>query len=206
MHDQPQDAIAVEFTKVCHDLRQYVSAGLLLTQMPGDEAFEAAARPRLDNIRQIFRRMAELISTQMSLTEPREWLVDLVELVDECVQVVRLTHEAAVVTDFDDKALVFGDPVLLRRAVTNVLDNAGRAAGRDGSVTVRVVAEDEQSCVEVADDGVGFGLIPSGTGHGLSTVDSALRACQGRLEIASGPGPGTTVRLMIPNQRGEVAS
>jgi signal transduction histidine kinase len=55
--------------------------------------------------------------------------------------------------------------------------------------------------VEVTDDGDGFGRIPSVSGQGMSIVDQALRTCHGRLEITSGPGPGTTVRMLIPTPR-----
>jgi len=54
--------------------------------------------------------------------------------------------------------------------------------------------------VEVTDDGHGFGQIESGSGHGLSIVSAAVRASNGRLEISSGPGPGTRVRIVMPTR------
>ena len=58
-----------------------------------------------------------------------------------------------------------------------------------------------QAVVEVSDDGPGFGRIEHGTGQGLSVISSAVRACDGRLEITSGPGPGTAVRVTLPRHR-----
>jgi signal transduction histidine kinase len=187
--------------ELCHDLRQYVSAGLLLAQMPGDELLDSGVRERLETISQLFRHISDLVGARDDGGIHRELVTDLVELVDDCVRVVRLTREVAVVTELAGDAKVYGDPVMLRRAVANVLDNASRAAGTGGSVHVRVSQESDVSSVEICDDGLGFGHIPSVNGHGLSIVDTALRACQGRLEISSGPGPGTTVRMSIPAQR-----
>jgi signal transduction histidine kinase len=79
-----------------------------------------------------------------------------------------------------------------------VLDNATRAAGGAGHIWVALRTGHDVAMLEVTDDGPGFARIPSVSGHGMAIVYEAMRACQGRLEIASGPGPGTTVRMLIP--------
>jgi signal transduction histidine kinase len=94
--------------------------------------------------------------------------------------------------------MAFGDKALLRRAISNILDNASRAAGTAGRVRVCVGVDGADAYVEISDDGAGFGGITHGTGHGLQLVAAAVRASRGRLEISSGPGPGTTVRLLLP--------
>jgi signal transduction histidine kinase len=124
--------------------------------------------------------------------------VDLVDLIDECVRVAELNHGVSAVLVHTGPVLVHADAVLLRRAIGNVLDNAARATGAGGSVTVTVESDSRAACVEVVDEGLGFGHVAPGSGQGLSIVDMALRACKGRLEITSGPGPGTTVRLLFP--------
>jgi signal transduction histidine kinase len=179
----------VGVARFCHDLRQYVAAGLLIAQMPGDEYLDSALQERLETIRQLFRHALDLIAAEVG-DPPRgsDWHIDLGEVVDDCVKVLELTHDISVKVD--------------RRAVTNVLDNASRAAGSGGSVSVRVeTGPGSESRVEVEDDGLGFGRIPSVNGHGLSIVEMAMRECRGRMEISSGPGPGTTVRLHIPTSR-----
>ena len=190
-----------------HDLRQYVAAGVLLTIQPGDEQLDPEIRSRLRRINQLFSRMRELTDTP-----PAYWSylrryppertppVDLVELVDECVSVTRLRRDVPLDLSGDGRVEAAVDPVMIRRAVSNVLDNATRAAGEGGQVHVGVHRLPGQAVVEVTDDGIGFGRIPSVSGHGMSIVDQALRSCHGRLEISSGPGPGTTVRMLIPSQ------
>lgn len=185
-------------TRLCHDLRQYVAAGRLLSG--GAETTEAEVRHRLDTLGGIFAAMDDLIRSE--LDDDRVAVVDLVHVVEECVQVVRITSAASILTDLDGPARACIDATLMRRAVINVLDNASRAAGRGGNVEVRVRRRPQENWIEVADTGPGFARIQPVTGHGLSIVDQALRATQGRLEIASGPGPGTTVRLRIPAEHG----
>jgi signal transduction histidine kinase len=191
--------------RLCHDLRQFVGAGLLLSRMPGDEDLSEEVRHRLDLIHQQFASIAEVVTAEAGARtapeQPTDWILDLVELVDECVRVVQLTHRVSVEVSAVPTAAAYGDPALLRRAVSNVLDNATRAAGDAGKVTVQVGTDDGETWLEVSDDGAGFGRIKRGTGHGLRVVNSAVRASRGRLEISSGPGPGTTVRLRLPSQR-----
>ncbi|HET7388455.1 MAG TPA: HAMP domain-containing sensor histidine kinase [Nocardioidaceae bacterium] len=181
-----------------HDVRKYASAGLLLAQMPGDDELEQALQRRLETISQLLNNILAMVPAGQQQQELRTWPVDMGDLVEECAQIIRLTKRANVVEDLAQKAIGYGDPLMLRRAVTNVLDNASRAAGPDGTIRVRTHQEDGHACLEVVDDGAGFGQIPFNHGHGMLVVDQALRACGGRLEIFSGPGPGTTVRMLVP--------
>jgi signal transduction histidine kinase len=149
-------------------------------------------------IHQQFEAISELLDAE---GQHRVGVVNLTRLVAECAEVARVTYRAPVVTERSGPVLVLGDQALVRRAVGNMLDNACRAAGSTGTVSVQVEVNDESARVEVRDDGAGFGGISSGTGHGLQVVAAAVRACRGRLEISSGPGVGTSVRLCLPATR-----
>lgn len=186
-----------------HDLRQLVAVGRLMSSFPGDDGLEPEVRDRLEAMGDQFRLISDLIASQTEEAPDRPWVVDVVKLVDECVNAVRLTGEVSVVSELSAPAVTFGDPLLLRRALTNILDNASRAAGRGGSVAVSVGAGHGETLIEVTDSGPGFGAIPPGTGHGMRVVDAALRQMRGRLEIRSAPEQGTLVRLRLPAQRGE---
>ncbi|TCM36238.1 histidine kinase/DNA gyrase B/HSP90-like ATPase [Kribbella sp. VKM Ac-2568] len=186
-----------QLMRLCHDLRQYVAAGLLLSEpRPGQEA----GQTRLTLIHQQFTAIAEMLAAEFDRSQGAG-AVNLTRLVSECADVVRLTHRGRITIPRSSQVLVHGEQALLRRAVGNMLDNACRAAGPDGIVTARVDVDAEVATVEVVDDGAGFGGITPGTGHGLQVVAAAVRACQGRVEISSGPGVGTTVRLCLPAPR-----
>lgn len=201
---QPSESYADEMATLCHDLRQCVTAGLLLSQLPKEDLLDAETRRRFDLIRQTLAHAGELLDrATVPAQQPQQpWLLDLADLVEECARVAEFSHKVRVENETTLPALVAGDPILLHRAVDNMIDNAGRAAGESGGVTIRVGASDDSAWIEVSDDGPGFGRIQHGTGQSLSVITSAVRACDGRLEICSGPGPGTSVRMTLPRKHG----
>jgi PAS domain S-box-containing protein len=79
--------------------------------------------------------------------------------------------------------------------VSEALTNVAKYA-HASSVRVRVEQLNGYARVEVADDGVG-GADPAG-GSGLRGLADRVSALDGRLEIASPPGEGTSIRAEIP--------
>jgi signal transduction histidine kinase len=196
--DDGAAASNMELVNLCHDLRQYISAGLMLSNLPGDESLDPETFKRLQLIHQQFVHAADLVSAAGADFTPHRSRLDLASLVDECVRLVKITRDVDIDVDAGPRLVAYGDPVSIRRALVNVLDNASRAAGPNGRVRVSLVEEDASAGVEVADDGHGFGQIEPGSGRGLSIVHAAVTASRGRMVITSGPGPGTQVRLMLP--------
>jgi signal transduction histidine kinase len=195
---------AQQLLRLCHDLRQYVAAGLLLSE-PADGLEGEAGPARLSVLHQQFEAIADLLDLEQAPTR-RIGGVNLTQLAGECAEVVRLTYRVPVVFDRPARVVVAADQALLRRAIGNLLDNACRAAGGTGRVQLRVDEADGEAYVEVSDDGPGFGAAGSGTGYGLQVVAAAARACDGRIEISSGPYSGTTVRLCLPAGHATVRS
>jgi signal transduction histidine kinase len=186
-----------DFTSLCHDLRQCVTAGILLSQLPKDNLLDSETRRRFELIQQTLAHAGQLLESAKD-EEPKSWLLDLAELVEECAAVAEFSHKIRVELDAAEPVLVDGEPLLLHRAIDNMIDNAGRAAGESGDILIRLGATDHEASVEVTDDGPGFGRIQQGTGQGLAVISAAVQACDGRLEIRSGPGPGTSVRVVLP--------
>jgi signal transduction histidine kinase len=80
---------------------------------------------------------------------------------------------------------------VVAEAITNVARYAQATHAE-----VEVSREDGRVCVRVSDDGVGGADPASGSGlHGLADRVAAL---DGRLDVTSPPGEGTTVRAVIP--------
>ncbi|GAB3255586.1 hypothetical protein GCM10027425_15730 [Alteromonas gracilis] len=186
---------APDVVRLCHDLKQYVAAGRLLLDAP--MVSEADRQARWASLAHLMETMGEILE-ESGGGDRRLWWLDLGQIVRECVEVTRLTSTVSIVCDVPEGAAVYGNAGLTRRAVSNLLANAARAAGPDGLVTVRLRQEPGESLVEVVDTGDGFGRMESISGYGMSVVDAAMRAARGRLEISSDPGEGTLVRLRIP--------
>jgi signal transduction histidine kinase len=79
--------------------------------------------------------------------------------------------------------------------VSESLTNMAKYADAEYA-TVRVLRENGYAVVEIEDNGIG-GADPS-AGSGLRGLSDRLAALDGRLEVDSPPGVGTTVRARIP--------
>lgn len=115
--------------------------------------------------------------------------------------------------------MVQGDPVRLREVFANLVDNAIKYTPEGGTVRLTWRPTPDQVVVEVSDNGVGipadklsslflkFNRIQNplsgrefGTGLGLYFARSVVELHQGRIEVASEPGQGTTFRVFLPRQ------
>jgi signal transduction histidine kinase len=196
----PENDQGAEAEALCHDVRQYVAAGLMLTGVPAVDGLDPEVRQRLDTIAEIFEGIKEVVE-QSDGQRIRSTSVDLADVATECVAFTRLVSKVPVEVTLSRHVEAWANAPLLHRAVLNLLSNATRAAAAGGSVHVEVGRLGGDAWLEVRDDGAGFGSIPAGTGLGMAVVESAVRSAGGRMEINSGPGPGTRVRLWLPRAR-----
>lgn len=125
-------------------------------------------------------------------------------------------------------AFVIGDPVRLRAALENLIDNATKFTERGGvALTVRptgAVKDRIGIAFAVSDSGIGLSLAEikrlfrpfsqanvkiaarfGGAGLGLSSVKQLARAMGGDIEVAQRRGGGTTFTLTVMLSRAEVA-
>ncbi len=114
---------------------------------------------------------------------------------------MRALHPTAIDLDVDAKASTSEtarDREVLRIA-QEALHNALRHAGAT-RVAVRLRGRDGTLALEVSDDGAGFDPADAdvrGRHLGLTSMEERAERLGGRLEIASAPGAGTTVRLEV---------
>ena len=115
----------------------------------------------------------------------------------------------------DQQFTVFGDPGLLRQALTNLIQNAvdsmADAATSTPKIDLALTIIDASVVVSVADNGPGFPhmdlrqlLEPyvtkrkKGTGLGLAIVSKVIEDHAGSLELAATPDGGALVTVRIP--------
>jgi len=107
------------------------------------------------------------------------------------------------------------DPVQLERALGNLIGNAAKYMARGGRVELALRRDDAEIEIAVTDHGAGISpqALPhvfdrffqaegsdraSGYGIGLSLVREIVEAHQGRVEVSSELGIGSTFRLILP--------
>ena len=86
--------------------------------------------------------------------------------------------------------------------VLEALQNAGKYAGDDASVTVEVREEAGSLVFVVADDGAGFDVQGRGTGAGFTNMLDRLGALGGTLRVESAPGRGTKITGVVTGAAG----
>ena len=125
-----------------------------------------------------------------------------------------------------DRLYVLADGERLQQLLSNLLDNALKVSPPNGSIDVRVRAEDGRACIEVEDDGPGVedALLPvlferfsrgkagrtskTGLGLGLAIARGLVELHDGAIEVdRAGRGARFRVRLPIATpRRGEQRS
>lgn len=182
---------------LCHDLRQPLAAILLLAGAEGGDV-----RRRLDGILDQAQWLADMVEGVIGGAAddpPRS--VDVADLTSACV--LRARHTAGCEIGFigTDRVVAVAAPVALGRAISCVLDNAVRAAGSGGYVTVGVTCTAQEIIVRVIDDGPGLGHVPTQNSLGLTITRALVSACGGGFELKSGTSGGAIARIVLPRPR-----
>ena len=195
------------------------------------ELFRRGAADRPEDLAKAMRRIEEEANRMGVLVDDMLLLARLDQgrpLERRPVDLTRITRDAvddarAVAPDrpidFSPNGAVFvpGDEAKLRQVLGNLLQNANRHTPAETPVHVRVVSDEEEAVIEVADEGPGMATEdanrvferfwrsdPSrtrssgGAGLGLAIVAAIAAAHGGRAEVESEPGHGSTFRVHLP--------
>jgi K+-sensing histidine kinase KdpD len=196
--------------EVCHDIRQPIAGVLALAGAALAEAdLSDSARSRLEQIVELAEWQSELVDNWLETAAgdaaPTAGRTDAVQVVNEAAAAERLIWPGNLTLIWPPEPVLTGmHPVILRRMTVNLLDNATRAAGPYGTVTVEVTRWDSRILLAVDDDGPGFGSLVMGKGpaqgHGLGLSAVARQAiqCGGRLECGRSSLGGGRVSLWLP--------
>ena len=124
-----------------------------------------------------------------------------------------LKYKAEVVKDYGKLPEVECIPSQLNQVFMNLLVNAAQAIQEHGKITLRTRQEGDKVRIEIADTGCGIPQeiinrifdpffttkpVGTGTGLGLSITHGIIRKHNGRIDVSSEPGKGTTFSITIP--------
>jgi heavy metal sensor kinase len=146
--------------------------------------------------------------------------IDLAELAREvAVSLALLAEERDQQLEVEVAEAVYAtvDRLVLREAVTNILDNAIKYGPKHSRVRIRVHANRDRAVLEISDEGSGVapehrerifdrffrvdegrGRESGGTGLGLSIAKWAVEVNGGRISVESGATSGSVFRIELP--------
>lgn len=198
---------------VAHDLRTPLT-GLRLR---ADFAPPAQATRMVADIERMDAMIEQVLDyARGELQPPQLQLMDLVPLLNDCVQAAHL-RGIAVAAELPARLPWQADALLLRRALDNLIDNASRYAV---AVELRVVPENGLLQLDVLDRGPGIpaedrerllqpfqrsetsrSRATGGAGLGLAVAANAARSHGGQLQLLQRKGGGLIARLQLRASR-----
>jgi PAS domain S-box-containing protein len=145
---------------------------------------------------------------------PPQW-VDMNKLLESTLKLVRnqLRYKCTVLCDYGSLPLLPCLPTQISQVFTNLFINAAQAMEERGELRITTRHEGDEVVVRVADTGSGmtpetlarlftpfFTTKPAGkgTGLGLSICYGIIHRHQGRIEVQSEPGRGSTFTVRLP--------
>ena len=162
----------------------------------------------------ILRQIASEFSSYSSSPVADRVTTSLLDVVQEVIEPYRAGLEGRIRVDIAsprDLPEVNLDRVLMRRAVTNIVENALHAMPGEGSLFVSVLRQDLELELVIADTGAGlepdvlsrifepyFSTKVSGTGLGMAIAKRNVELNGGKISVASQRGKGTVVTMTFP--------
>ena len=198
---------------VSHDLRTPLARLRLGIEMSGAPDGEVTAM--VTDIEEMDRIIGQFLDFGRGDSQEAVGPTDLSALVREVTDPYRL-RGVAIRLDLPDALFAPARALSIRRALTNLIDNALRYAGGSDALDIKVDAVGEFARIEVADRGPG---IPEaevermrrpftrlekartntkGAGLGLAIVDRVMRMHHGRLDLLPREGGGLRAVLCLP--------
>ncbi|HSO46202.1 MAG TPA: sensor histidine kinase [Rhodoferax sp.] len=203
-----------------HQLRTPLAGLISQTELALAETEPQALRERLTKVLAGARRSAHLVHQLLSLAR-NEVEVDLqpLDVAALAREVARDWTPRALKAGIDlgyegaDHLILPGEAILLREALSNLIDNALTYAGAGCEVTIRVQPHGDLVLLEVADNGQGISSadmphvferfwrasdVPGGCGLGLAIVAEIAQRHGGQAQVLAAQPHGLQVQLWLP--------
>ena len=213
---------------IAHDMRSPLTSIMLMAQFL-EKTAQDSEKKNLQSVEDILfssRRLNEMISTMLDISRMESSKMplkrepcDLRDVLADAVSSLRaLFWQAGFHHEPPEKAIVgFCDCKIIQRIVENLLANAAKFAGKEGSIHLELAEIDGEARISVHDTGPGipqehhslifekFGQAPAeqkmskySTGLGLAFCKMAVEAQGGRIGVESEVGSGSTFWFTVP--------
>lgn len=191
------DRDSAELRALLHDIGHAMAMVRILVDAALSERSAATARRKLDLARSETSMLSALLERAVQPSDGCELVALRPVLAQLCAQ-ADATGEARVVLVDGPSPTAEINSTVLWRILSNLLGNAVRAAGRDGTVTV-AISDVAPIVIRIADDGPGFGAgEPGWASLGLSTVQTLSDAFDVDVGFQRRTPAGTVTRVVVP--------
>jgi two-component system, OmpR family, phosphate regulon sensor histidine kinase PhoR len=173
------------------------------------------------------QRMDTLVKNLLTLAAVDEGLprsrlqeCDMLDLAEQARQTVLAIHPQAQIQieiQGNEPVILMGDSDLILQAIINLLDNAIKYSKPPANVKILLEKTEKEAVIKVSDKGIGIPVEDldriferfyavdksrsrslGGTGLGLSIVEGIMEKHQGKIDVESTLGKGTTFILSFP--------
>ncbi len=209
-------------TGLAHEIRNPLAGIAGVIEIIGRDLPDTSpARAVVKDVRQEIARINRIVTDLLQTARPHPPKVrksDLNTTVEHAVMLGRQQglSKAVEITLHKDPSLpeVEHDSDQIHQVLLNLLLNALQAIDQKGKIAVTVERQQDTAVIEVVDNGRGISpeLLPNifrpffttkgdGTGLGLSLARRIVEDHQGRIDVTSTVGKGTTFAVILPLQR-----
>jgi len=209
-------------TGLAHEIRNPLAGIAGVIEIIGrDLPITSPARAVVKDVRQEIARINHIVTDLLQTARPHPPRVRKSDLNTTVEHAVMLGRQQALAKSIE--VTLKKDPLLpevehdsdqIHQVLLNLLLNALQAINLNGKVTVTIKAQGSTAVVEVADNGRGippedlpnifrpfYTTKGEGTGLGLSLARRIVEDHQGRIDVTSAVGKGTTFAVLLPLER-----
>jgi putative PEP-CTERM system histidine kinase len=215
---QQFDEFNRRFAFIMHDIKNLVSQLTLVTRNAerhaGNPEFQADMIATLKSSTARMNEMLARLSQHNKVRIEEPVAAEAGPMVQSVTDAKRLAHPIVIGGMLD--LFIVADPARLQQALSHLVQNAIEASPTTEPVCVMIKRVNDQGVIEIADKGHGMSTHfirhslfkpfsstkPSGFGIGAFESQELIVAMNGRLEVTSREGEGTTFRIILPLARG----
>lgn len=202
--------------RVAHEIRNpLVSLGGFARRL--EKKLDTGLKEYAHIIAEEVDRLEDILNEILSFVKDTRIIKDTVNaenLIDDVINLMvgeADTRDITFAKEFTGSSVIFVDPNRIKDALLNILKNAVQAVQSGDSISVKVDRKNDFCVILISDKGPGiaeadmpfifdpfFTTKEDGTGLGLTIAHRIIEEHEGRIEVESIPGTGTTFRVYIP--------